>query len=95
MQQYYVKLEEVGKNRKLNELLDSLEFNQVSLLVILSCELTILQGRHFCQVGRSRNRIGQVAGLLQFPQHQYPFRPCTGGAVGSALDYRSADPYLK
>jgi ATP-dependent RNA helicase UAP56/SUB2 len=30
LQQHYVKLEEIGKNRKLNELLDSLEFNQVS-----------------------------------------------------------------
>ena len=29
LQQHYVKLEEVQKNRKLNELLDSLEFNQV------------------------------------------------------------------
>ncbi|KAI0320978.1 ATP-dependent RNA helicase SUB2 [Amylostereum chailletii] len=28
LQQHYVKLEEVGKNRKLNELLDTLEFNQ-------------------------------------------------------------------
>ncbi|KAJ3544293.1 hypothetical protein NMY22_g2829 [Coprinellus aureogranulatus] len=28
LQQHYVKLEEVGKNRKLNELLDNLEFNQ-------------------------------------------------------------------
>lgn len=31
LQQHYVKLEEVGKNRKLNELLDTLEFNQVCL----------------------------------------------------------------
>ena len=31
LQQHYVKLEEVGKNRKLNELLDTLEFNQASL----------------------------------------------------------------
>jgi ATP-dependent RNA helicase UAP56/SUB2 len=30
LQQYYVKLEEAAKNRKLNELLDNLEFNQVS-----------------------------------------------------------------
>lgn len=30
LQQHYVKMEEVGKNRKLNELLDQLEFNQVS-----------------------------------------------------------------
>lgn len=29
LQQHYVKLEEAGKNRKLNELLDTLEFNQV------------------------------------------------------------------
>lgn len=29
LQQHYVKLEEVQKNRRLNELLDSLEFNQV------------------------------------------------------------------
>jgi len=29
LQQHYVKLEEVGKNRKLNSLLDTLEFNQV------------------------------------------------------------------
>jgi ATP-dependent RNA helicase UAP56/SUB2 len=29
LQQHYVKLEEIQKNRKLNELLDTLEFNQV------------------------------------------------------------------
>ncbi|PAV22243.1 P-loop containing nucleoside triphosphate hydrolase [Pyrrhoderma noxium] len=33
LQQHYVKLEEVQKNRKLNELLDSLEFNQVVIFV--------------------------------------------------------------
>lgn len=30
LQQHFVKLEEAKKNRKLNDLLDSLEFNQVS-----------------------------------------------------------------
>ena len=30
LQQYYLKLEEREKNRKLNDLLDNLEFNQVS-----------------------------------------------------------------
>ena len=30
LQQHYVKLQEAAKNRKLNDLLDSLEFNQVS-----------------------------------------------------------------
>ncbi|RPA81788.1 P-loop containing nucleoside triphosphate hydrolase protein [Ascobolus immersus RN42] len=33
LQQYYIKLEEHEKNRKLNELLDSLEFNQVIIFV--------------------------------------------------------------
>lgn len=33
LQQHYVKLEEAAKNRKLNELLDSLEFNQVVIFV--------------------------------------------------------------
>lgn len=34
LQQHFVKLEEVGKNRKLNELLDTLEFNQVRISLI-------------------------------------------------------------
>lgn len=33
LQQHYIKLEEAQKNRKLNELLDTLEFNQVSFPV--------------------------------------------------------------
>jgi ATP-dependent RNA helicase UAP56/SUB2 len=33
LQQYYVKLKETQKNRKLNELLDALEFNQVVIFV--------------------------------------------------------------
>jgi len=33
LQQHYVKLPEAGKNRKLNDLLDSLEFNQVCIFV--------------------------------------------------------------
>jgi ATP-dependent RNA helicase UAP56/SUB2 len=31
LQQHYIKLQEAAKNRKLNDLLDSLEFNQVSV----------------------------------------------------------------
>lgn len=34
LQQYYLKLEEREKNRKLNDLLDSLEFNQVSVFFV-------------------------------------------------------------
>jgi len=33
LQQHYIKLEEVEKNRKLNDLLDQLEFNQVVIFV--------------------------------------------------------------
>jgi len=33
LHQYYVKLQEAGKNRKLNDLLDALEFNQVVIFV--------------------------------------------------------------
>src|ERR1700744_4520399 len=33
LQQYYIKLSESEKNRKLNELLDTLEFNQVIIFV--------------------------------------------------------------
>ena len=33
LQQYYVKLDEKEKNRKLNDLLDNLEFNQVIIFV--------------------------------------------------------------
>jgi len=33
LQQHYIKLEEIGKNRKLNDLLDTLEFNQVVIFV--------------------------------------------------------------
>lgn len=36
LQQHFVKLEEAAKNRKLNDLLDNLEFNQVSLAVFLT-----------------------------------------------------------
>jgi ATP-dependent RNA helicase UAP56/SUB2 len=33
LQQYYVRLQESEKNRKLNDLLDALEFNQVVVFV--------------------------------------------------------------
>lgn len=34
LQQYYCKLQEAQKNRKLNDLLDALEFNQVVIFVV-------------------------------------------------------------
>lgn len=57
LQQHYVKLEEVGKNRKLNELLDALEFNQVRhSLQMVELQLTDVLyclGRDLRQIGRS------------------------------------------
>ena len=44
LQQHYVKLKDAEKNRKLFELLDVLEFNQVRLMIIAlaSCSLAML-----------------------------------------------------
>lgn len=47
LQQHFVRLEEVAKNRKLNDLLDTLEFNQVhSLVVYFRYDPDIILGRH-------------------------------------------------
>lgn len=82
LQQHYVKLEEKEKNRKLNELLDTLEFNQVGgIVVIQSLLLSITSGRHLRQVGRSCDRVGQAPGVLQLPEYQYPFGSATGRTV--------------
>lgn len=40
LQQHYVKLDETGKNRKLNDLLDTLEFNQVAVQSFFHTGLT-------------------------------------------------------
>lgn len=41
LQQHYVKIKENEKNRKLFELLDALEFNQVRNFLIISLKLAI------------------------------------------------------
>ena len=35
LQQYFIRLQESEKNRKLNDLLDALEFNQVIIFIIV------------------------------------------------------------
>ena len=69
LQQHYVKLEEVGKNRKLNDLLDTLEFNQVGFLAsrrVVTCPFTIVgcDLREICCTG---DRARQAPRVLQFP----------------------------
>jgi ATP-dependent RNA helicase UAP56/SUB2 len=67
LQQHYVKLPEAGKNRKLNDLLDSLEFNQVSKernVVSLACMLTCLFVK-VCIFVKSVQRATQLDKLLR------------------------------
>ena len=47
LQQHYVKIKENEKNRKLFELLDALEFNQVSFISVW-CVTTFLRNRPHC-----------------------------------------------
>ena len=57
LQQHYVKLEENGKNRKLNDLLDTLEFNQVTTSSHPGfCPLTASAGRHLRKICRTSYR---------------------------------------
>jgi hypothetical protein len=54
LQQHYVKLEEVSKNRKLNDLLDTLEFNQVEAFIYCSSLLlNSSPGCHLREIGRT------------------------------------------
>lgn len=88
LQQHYVKLEETAKNRKLNELLDTLEFNQV---LRNSCRPVYYltgyhSGRHLCQIRCSCHRVGQAPGVLQLPKYQHPFWSATGREVWLSCD---------
>lgn len=47
LQQHYVKLKENEKNKKLFELLDVLEFNQVCVFVDFVCDFFVLTGFSF------------------------------------------------
>jgi len=69
LQQHYVKLEEVGKNRKLNDLLDTLEFNQVGFLAsrcVVTYQFTIV-GCDLREICCKSNRARQASRVLQFP----------------------------
>ena len=78
LQQYYVKLEEAGKNRKLNDLLDNLEFNQVRSAPQLA--RLMHAGLHLRQVGVSRDRARQIAAGVQLPVNLHSLGPSAGGA---------------
>ena len=68
LQQYFLKLEEKEKNRKLNDLLDSLEFNQVCWKVPISSLHAILRyvaHMQVCIFVKSVPRATQLDALLQ------------------------------
>jgi hypothetical protein len=62
LQQYYLKLEEKEKNRKLNDLLDNLEFNQVSSICIFK---PVAHRSQVCIFVKSVARATQLDALLQ------------------------------
>jgi ATP-dependent RNA helicase UAP56/SUB2 len=83
LQQYFVKLSEGQKNRKLNDLLDSLEFNQVSVHSgrhrHLPCCLTAQAPFQVCIFVKSVARATELDRLLR--ECNFP-----SIAIHSALD---------
>lgn len=71
LQQHYVKLKENEKNKKLFELLDVLEFNQVVIFVksVQRCEAlaTLLTDQNFPAIGIHRG-MGQEERLAKYQQ---------------------------
>lgn len=96
LQQYYVKLKDSEKNRKLFDLLDVLEFNQVMLAfahtkiwafgVILhgpKQRSPSLSGGDLCQVCAALHGPGPAPSGAEFPSHCYSPRHGPGGAVST------------
>ncbi len=82
LQQHYVKLDESGKNRKLNDLLDNLEFNQVRCHEVKDgCNVEHFVGRYLRQVCCSCHRAGQTPCFLQLPEYRYSFGPAARRTV--------------
>ena len=71
--QYYVKLQEAEKNRKLNDLLDALDFNQVVIFVSKVCTRLRTQAHPVARTstpfasGRARERAGPSVAGVQLP----------------------------
>lgn len=99
LQQYYCKLKDSEKNRKLFDLLDVLEFNQVGLLLSKkssqninvrfrsTCILSIacfLSGGDLCQVSASVRCPVSAPGGAEFPRHCHPQGHGSGRAVGAS-----------
>lgn len=93
--QFYIKLSEEEKNRKLNELLDALEFNQVTgaprdPLTCMQRQRSLLAvvvrspGRDLRLEGEPRHGSQQAVGRLQLPVHLHPRRHEPGREASSS-----------
>lgn len=94
LQQYYVKLKDSEKNRKLFDLLDVLEFNQVMLpssprygwacaVIILGPKHHSSSGGDLCQVCATLHGPGPAPSGAEFPSYRYSPRHGPGGAVSA------------
>lgn len=91
LQQHYVKLQDKEKNRKLFDLLDVLEFNQVRTLVENVSSVRAfkiddhlpftLLGDHLCEVCPTLHCPGPIAGGAELPCNLHPQRDAPGREV--------------
>lgn len=76
LQQHYVKLKDNEKNRKLFELLDVLEFNQVDHSQDCTAQTNVLKvvslGRHLRQVHPTLHGLVHTSGRTELPSHCHP-----------------------
>jgi len=84
LQQHYVKLKDNEKNRKLFELLDVLEFNQVCIILCLTNFSVLIvklycPGRHFREICATLYGPVSIVGRAEFPSHCYPPQYDSGG----------------
>ena len=89
LQQHYVKLQDREKNRKLFDLLDALEFNQVCRWEgcgpgLLCSAASSAVGHHLCQERAALHRADSAAGRAELPSHLHPSWHASGGEVGGA-----------
>lgn len=97
LQQYYVKLKDSEKNRKLFDLLDVLEFNQVMLPhswglswgskplggILALTAAPSLTGGDICEVGAALHGLGPAPRGAELPSHCHPQGHGPGGAVSA------------
>lgn len=101
LQQYYVKLKDSEKNRKLFDLLDVLEFNQVGPRLGLGGNGQVLPGSsadpapspsppcpaggHLREVCAALHGPGAAPGGAELPGHRHPPGHGAGGAVSACV----------